>query len=158
MALPEGRKPLDNTWFSNHDTNKTEKEYVVVTAISKHRIRYCIPLNELQDLNPKAEMDADVWAKDCVTCEEVEEFSQEWLGETIVDTTLYTENEILELFDKDNDYAKEWPRGFKLERINDWHSKTEVEIDTTERQERYHEYMRRMEREAKEAMHSSIQG
>lgn len=127
-------------------TDTKPVEYVVVTATSTHRMRYCIPLKELQNLNPDAKMDPHEWAKDCVTMEECEEFSQDWLGEQIVDTSLYTEDEILDLFDADNSYLMSWPKAMKLDHINDWRSKVnETAADmvarSEERQKRYHEYM-----------------
>ena len=48
-------------------------------------------------------------ALDSVTCEEPEqEMSQEWLGEHISRVREITEEEYLILFDKDNDYLKNW--------------------------------------------------
>jgi hypothetical protein len=47
-------------------------------------------------------------AADTVVLEEAEEFSQEWLGETISRVREITEEEYLVLFDKDNEYLKTW--------------------------------------------------
>jgi hypothetical protein len=47
-------------------------------------------------------------AADTVTCNEAEEFSQEWLGESISRIREITEDDYLVLFDKDNDYLKNW--------------------------------------------------
>ena len=47
-------------------------------------------------------------ASDTVVMEEAEEFSQEWLGETISRVREITEDDYLVLFDKDNDYLKNW--------------------------------------------------
>ena len=84
------------------------KDYVVVTCILSHRIRYVMHKDDLQKLNPDAEVDMIEWANDTVTMEECEEFSQKYMGEYIVDTNLLSEEEMLELFDKDNDYLKDW--------------------------------------------------
>ena len=78
-------------------------KYVLVTAISTHRMRYAIPMDELQKFNEEHPVDPR-WALDCVTCQEIEEFSQDHLGEQIVDYDVLTEEEILAQFDKDNDY------------------------------------------------------
>lgn len=100
------------------------EKYVLVTAISTHRMRYAIPMDELQKLNGDITIGPDPkWALDCVTMEEVEEFSQEHLGELIVDSVVLSEEQILEQFDKDNDYLKEWTREKKLSYIQDWRSK-----------------------------------
>lgn len=96
--------------------------YIAVTAISSYRMRYVIPVDELQQLNPDFPIEGleGVWASDCVTCEEVEEFSQKWLGETIVDAYEMTEEEVLEQFDIDNDYLKDWSTEQKLKHIRNW--------------------------------------
>ena len=92
---------------------KKDKTYAVVTVISTYRIRYAIPMDELQNLNPESTATL-AWAEDCVTCDEVEEFSQKHLGETIVDTVEMNEEDMLEMFDKDNDYLREWPKDQKV--------------------------------------------
>lgn len=82
-------------------TNKSER-YVVVTAVSTHRLRYCIPVSELQKFNPDVDISNDrekqiEWAKDSVTMNEIEESSQHWLGEQIVDACILDEEEIMEM-------------------------------------------------------------
>ena len=94
-------------------------KYAVVTAVSQFRIRYVIPMDELQKLNPEAPVELQ-WAEDCVTCEEVKDFSQKHLGETIIDTVEMSEDEVLEFFDADNGYLSEWPREQKLKWIRAW--------------------------------------
>ena len=49
-----------------------------------------------------------VHAADTVTLNEADEWSQEWLGESISRVREITEEEYLVLFDKDNDYLKDW--------------------------------------------------
>jgi hypothetical protein len=97
-------------------------EYVLVTAISTHRMRYAIPMDELQKMNENAPVDPR-WALDSVTMQEVDEFSQEHLGEQIVDFDVLTEEEILKQFDKDNDYLTSWTTEKKINYIRDWKSK-----------------------------------
>ena len=100
----------------------TDKEYVVVTVTSTHRMRYVVPMDELQKMNKDYIVDPK-WALDLVTCEEVEEFSQIHLGEQIVDCVEMDEDEILELFDKDNDYLKDWSKEQKIKHIRNWKAK-----------------------------------
>ena len=50
----------------------------------------------------------EVHAADTVTLNEADEWSQEWLGETVSRVREITEEEYLVLFDKDNDYLKDW--------------------------------------------------
>ena len=100
---------------------KKDKTYAVVTVISTYRIRYAIPMDELQNLNTEATATL-AWADDCVTCEEVEEFSQKHLGETIVDTVEMSQEDVLTLFDEDNDYLKGWSEQQKINHIHKWHT------------------------------------
>ena len=97
-------------------------KYVIVTAISSFRQRYVFPVDELQLLNTEVSVEGHEleWANDCVTCEEVQEFSQKWIGEQIVDSRIATEDEMLELFDTDNDYLKGWDKDFKINYVRDW--------------------------------------
>lgn len=103
----------------------SDERYVVVTATSTFRERYCIPVSELQKLNTAVDITNDParqieWANDSVAVEEVKEFSQMHMGEQIVDTFILDEERVLQLFDRDNDYLKEWTKEKKLEHIHDW--------------------------------------
>ena len=97
-------------------------KYVIVTAISSYRMRYCIPVDELQELNVEVPVEGREieWAEDCVTCDEVVEFSQKHVGETIIDSEILTEEQMLEKFDADNDYLKDWTRERKIEYVRNW--------------------------------------
>ena len=110
----------------------SNKDYVVVTTISSHRMRYVMHRDDLQKLNPSVGDDTSFleWANDTVTAEECEEFSQEHMGEYIVETVEMNEEDILTLFDKDNDYLREWTKDQKLQ----WIRKT---INCTDK-EKYH--------------------
>jgi hypothetical protein len=46
--------------------------------------------------------------------QEVEDFSQEWLGEQIIDVGVVSEDKMLEIFDKDNPYLQEWTKEKKI--------------------------------------------
>ena len=90
------------------------KDYVVVTAISSYRVRYVMHRDDLQKLNPLDPVNVIEWANDTVTNEECEEFSQEHMGEYIVDTVEMNEEDMLAQFDKDNDYLREWTKDQKV--------------------------------------------
>jgi hypothetical protein len=90
------------------------KDYVVVTAISSYRMRYVMHRDDLQKLNPSVPVDAIEWANDTVNMNECEEFSQEHMGEYIVDTVEMNKEDMLELFDKDNDYCSDWSKDQKI--------------------------------------------
>ena len=97
-------------------------KYVIVTAISSYRMRYCIPVDELQELNVEVPVEGREmeWAEDCVTCNEVEEFSQKHIGETIIDSEIVDEEQMLNKFDADNDYLKDWTREKKIQHVRNW--------------------------------------
>jgi hypothetical protein len=78
----------------------------LVDAVSSFRNSYVIRCKE------------ESHATDTVTLEEAEEFSQEWLGETISRVREITEEEYLILFDKDNQYLKTWNDEQKKEFIH----------------------------------------
>ena len=88
--------------------------YVILTAISTFKIRYAIPEEALS-----ADTDQGLINKatDAVIAEKVEEFSQEWLGETVIDERICTEEEMLEIFDRENDYLKSWTREEKIDYV-----------------------------------------
>jgi hypothetical protein len=68
----------------------------LVETISVHRIRYVV------------ECESQEHAKDVVTMNEVEEFSQLHIDEMITSTREIDDKEYLRMFDEDNDYLKAW--------------------------------------------------
>jgi len=91
-----------------------DKDYVVVTAISSYRMRYVMHRDDLQALALNGPVSIIDRANDAVTMEDCEEFSQEHMGEYTVDTVEMDETEMLALFDKDNDYLREWTEEQKV--------------------------------------------
>jgi hypothetical protein len=89
-------------------------KFVLVETISQYRMRYVIEVP--QDHNDgEFPCTAEQWAADTVTCEEMKEFSQLWLGETIVSAHEITNEKIITMCDEDNDYCKSWDREKKME-------------------------------------------
>jgi Holliday junction resolvase len=80
-------------------------KWVMVDTVSQHRMRYLVEVPEDQP---------EEWALDTVTCEEALEFSQEFIGETIISHRVVTKEEALIQFDKDNDYLIEWDEELKI--------------------------------------------
>lgn len=76
----------------------TNKVWVMVECISTFRERYMI----------EAPQDHPEYALDDVTMERPKEFSQKWLGETIVSHRVVSEMEALDICDVDNDYCIGW--------------------------------------------------
>ena len=68
----------------------------VVETLSMFRMRYVI------------ESDTAEHAMDEVTMEEVEEFGQKHLGETIISTRVVSDEEIRELFYEEHPYLESW--------------------------------------------------
>lgn len=106
---------------------KDNELYVVTTVISTHRMRYAIPISSMSEEGdmPVSTDQAIEWIQDSVTMEEVKEFSQHWMGENIVDTFVLDKERVLNLFDRDNDYLKEWTEDQKINYIHDWKEKRE---------------------------------
>lgn len=118
-------------------------DYVVVTTVSTFRHRYVMHKDDLCKLNTQilpSDQELLTWAMDTVTCEECDEFSQLHLGEQIVDTVEMSEDEVLHLFDGDNDYLKGWNSDYKLQ----WIRRT---LNKDIPFEPYHDYISRMYRE-----------
>jgi hypothetical protein len=129
---------------------KQKPEYVVVTCVSTFRNRYVIPVDELQKMNPDAEVDPS-WALDAVTCEDVKEFSQRHVGEQIIDAQVLREPEVLQFFDADNDYLKDWTEDQKISWIHDWRNSKMSLTDEVALQEKLRaEKMVAMEEENKQ--------
>ena len=68
-----------------------EKKLYLVETVSMFRMRYVI---EVPDDHNSGEFpcSAITWAEDTVTMEEMKEFSQKWLGETITSSICFCEN------------------------------------------------------------------
>ena len=79
--------------------------YAVFTTISTFRHRYVVLLEEGET--------AESIQHGVASCD-IEEFSQKHLLETVVDATECSEEEMLKLFDSDNDYLKSWDQEKKL--------------------------------------------
>ncbi len=86
------------------------REYIVCTTISSFKLSYVIPVDSLDTEC----CDAETAIKDAVTCGDIDEVSQEYLGETIVDTIHMSEAEMLERFDRENEYLRDWSKEKKL--------------------------------------------
>ena len=104
---------------------KDNELYVVTTVVSTHRMRYAIPISAMSEEGdmPLPTDQAINYIQDSVTMEEVKEFSQHWMGENIVDTFVLDKERVLNLFDRDNDYLKEWTEDQKINYIHDWKEK-----------------------------------
>ena len=105
-----------------------KSDYVVVDTISVFKQRYIIPREEVQRMNEDitcTDKLAKQWAHESVECEEVKEFSQRWLGETVTNIDIVDTVKALPYFKEDNEQlSKEWSQAKQLDFINDWKDNT----------------------------------
>jgi hypothetical protein len=92
------------------------KKYAVVTTVSSFYHHFVVPLDLLQELNTEKPVDKQ-WLEDMVVCEEVEEFSQKYIGEQILESFIVDEEKMLEMFDKKNDYLAGWSKEQKIDYV-----------------------------------------
>jgi hypothetical protein len=78
----------------------------LVETISMHRIRYVVECDSAED------------AKDTVTMDEVDEFSQMHIDELITSAREINDAEYLRVFDEDNDYLREWSEEQKFKYVH----------------------------------------
>lgn len=86
---------------------KSDKVWVMVDTISVHRMRYVV----------QAPADHPEYALDTVTMDQAREFSQEYLGETIVSHRVVTEKEALDQVTIDQPYLTTWDDDTKREQL-----------------------------------------
>ena len=102
---------------------KDNELYVVTTVVSTHRMRYAIPISAMSEEGdmPLNTNQAITYIEDSVTMEEVEEFSQHWMGENIVDTFVLDNERVLNLYKRDTPHVVEFMDDEAiLERIANW--------------------------------------
>ena len=88
--------------------NKSEKKLYLVEAVSIFRMRYVFKAESATDAE-----DELFWKHDSL-----KELSQEHISEEIFSTREISKKEYIELFDKDNEYAKDWTEEKKKQCIN----------------------------------------
>ena len=107
---------------------KKEEKFVVITCVSMHRNRYCVPVSELQKLNEEFDITEDTgkqieWTKDLVVCDDVKTFSTSYIDENIVDAEILSQTEILERHSAENEVsACLFSEKERLEQILNWKS------------------------------------
>jgi hypothetical protein len=87
------------------------KKYLV-EVISQHLIRYVVEARKESHAEDEVFMNMSQYNEDW------NEFSQRHLGDTILSTREVDEEEIIGMFDRDNDYLASQPREWKLSQIN----------------------------------------
>ena len=98
-------------------TNK----YIVVTAITHNRVRFVIPMDELNEEDQLTE------ARTLVENDDVQEFSQTPLTMDVVETVAMTTDEVRKLFDEEVGLS-DWSEEDITEYIADWYNDDEFEV------------------------------
>ena len=75
------------------------KKYATFTTISMFKHTYVVEMAEGDKLEDLA---------DLITCEELEEFSQKHVDESIIDMSILSQEEMLAKFRKENTYLSSW--------------------------------------------------
>lgn len=105
-----------------------KNDYVIVDTVSMFKQRYILPREEVQKFNEEVRLTdklAKQWSQESVESEEVKEFSQRWLGETVTNIDFADTEKVLKLFKDDNEQlSEEWSQAKQLDYINDWKDKT----------------------------------
>ena len=105
-----------------------KSDYVVVDTVSMFKQRYIVPREEVQKWNEEIKLTdklAKLWAQESVEAEEIKEFSQRWLGETVTNVDFVDTEKVLKLFKDDNEkLSEEWTQARQLDYINDWKDNT----------------------------------
>lgn len=83
-------------------------QYAIVTVISSYRTRYAVPVKD-EDFKTVERV------KTMVADNEVDEFSQLWLGEQIIDAQVVDQHQMLNMFDVENEYLKGWSTKQKID-------------------------------------------
>jgi hypothetical protein len=95
------------------------KEYVLITTLSHFKLKYAIPREDFDKLGFSEPLDREQLIS-FVSTGDVQEFSQAHLGEVVSDVSVYTEEDMLTIFDIDNDYLKDWNTEQKIRYLNRW--------------------------------------
>ena len=98
----------DGSWvLSKVEPVKSPRQLVLVETVQTFRHRYIVEV-------PHGKRS---WALDSVTCEEVNEFSQKHLDETIFSCRYITAEEMMQMHLDDNEYLRSWDEKMVMENM-----------------------------------------
>lgn len=87
-------------------------DYIIVKSVSKFEHTYTVHKDDIRKLaqdNSLSDEQLAEKAKEYIAKGDIEESSQTWVGEYINETTQeMSEEEMIDLFDKENPYLEEW--------------------------------------------------
>ena len=95
------------------------KEYVLITTLSHFKLKYAIPREDFDNLGFSEPLDTNKVLA-LLSRPGVQEFTQAHLGEVVNDVSVYTEEDMLTIFDIDNAYLKDWTVDKKIQYLNNW--------------------------------------
>lgn len=87
------------------------KRYAVITTVSMFKVRYVVDEDKVHAFDNKAPIDDQKlldWSEKSVMEDELDDFSQIFLGETVLERNIMEEEEVIELFYRDNKHAADW--------------------------------------------------
>jgi len=99
------------------------KDYAMVSTISTVKTVYMVPIDEIRADAPDITLDDEYlinWIKDSVTCEEVKDSGQQFLGENIMDAHIISETRAMQIFDSHNGGAGDWDLEQKKAFLKNW--------------------------------------
>jgi hypothetical protein len=94
-------------------------EYVLITTLSHFKLKYAIPREDFEALGFTEPLDQQKLI-DLVNQGKVREFSQTHLGEVVGDVSVYAEDDMLTIFDTDNNYLSGWSKDKKISFMRNW--------------------------------------
>lgn len=83
------------------------RKLFVIETVSQHRMVYCVEADSREDALSYYES----------RLSDLEEFGQEWLGETVFGSREVSRSEALRVFDETNGYLMSWSDEDKLSRV-----------------------------------------
>ena len=89
----------------------SDKKLYLVETVSMFRMRYVVEATDEQQA-----LDEVIFHATCG--EQLKEFSQKHIDEVIVSSRKISNKSYLKLFDKDNDYLKDWNEEQKFQYVN----------------------------------------
>jgi hypothetical protein len=89
----------------------SDKKLYLVETVSMFRMRYVVEATDEQQA-----LDEVTFHASCG--EQLKEFSQKHIDESIISSRKLSNKSYLKLFDKDNDYLKDWNEEQKFEYVN----------------------------------------
>jgi hypothetical protein len=93
--------------------------YVLITTLSHFKLKYAIPEAAFAELGFSEPIDQQKLLE-LINSGKFKEFSQTHLGEVLADVSQYTQEDMLAIFNEDNDYLSDWTTDKKVDYLDKW--------------------------------------